>query len=68
MIVHQLNGFGGNGISPVLPPDGLQGGYYRLRLGQPHQVFQVIPDTGHLAFLEAPQKFNELMLGFLAGK
>ncbi len=27
---------------------------------------EVIPDTGHLVFLEAPAKFNELMLGFLA--
>jgi pimeloyl-ACP methyl ester carboxylesterase len=27
---------------------------------------EVIPNTGHLAFLEAPAKFNELMLGFLA--
>jgi pimeloyl-ACP methyl ester carboxylesterase len=26
---------------------------------------EVIPDTGHLAFLEAPDKFNALMLGFL---
>ena len=26
---------------------------------------EVIPDTGHLAFLEARQKFDELMLGFL---
>ncbi len=27
---------------------------------------EVIPDAGHLVFLEAPAKFNELMLGFLA--
>jgi pimeloyl-ACP methyl ester carboxylesterase len=27
---------------------------------------EVIPNTGHLAFLEAPQQFNELMLEFLA--
>src|ERR1700688_784815 len=27
---------------------------------------EVIPNTGHLVFLEAPQKFDELMLGFLA--
>ena len=27
---------------------------------------EVIANTGHLVFLEAPQKFNELMLGFLA--
>jgi pimeloyl-ACP methyl ester carboxylesterase len=26
---------------------------------------EVIPDTGHLAFLEAPGKFDALMLGFL---
>src|ERR1700687_6125671 len=27
---------------------------------------EVIPDTGHLVFLESPAKFNELMLAFLA--
>src|ERR1700733_1958735 len=27
---------------------------------------EVIPNTGHLVFLEAPQKFDELMLAFLA--
>jgi pimeloyl-ACP methyl ester carboxylesterase len=27
---------------------------------------EVIPGVGHLVFLEAPQKFNELMLAFLA--
>jgi len=27
---------------------------------------EVIPDTGHLVFLEAPAKYNELVLGFLA--
>jgi pimeloyl-ACP methyl ester carboxylesterase len=27
---------------------------------------EVIPNTGHLVFLEAPAKFNELMLAFLA--
>jgi pimeloyl-ACP methyl ester carboxylesterase len=27
---------------------------------------EVIPDAGHLAFLEKPKEFNELMLGFLA--
>jgi hypothetical protein len=26
---------------------------------------RLIPDTGHLAFLEARAKFDELMLGFL---
>lgn len=29
---------------------------------------EVIPNTGHLVFLEAPAKFNELMLGFLASR
>jgi pimeloyl-ACP methyl ester carboxylesterase len=29
---------------------------------------EVIPNVGHLVFLEAPTRFNELMLGFLAGK
>jgi pimeloyl-ACP methyl ester carboxylesterase len=29
---------------------------------------EVIPNTGHLAFLEAPAKFNELMLAFLASR
>ena len=27
---------------------------------------EVIPNTGHLVFLEAPAKYNELVLGFLA--
>jgi pimeloyl-ACP methyl ester carboxylesterase len=27
---------------------------------------EVLPDAGHLVFLDAPAKFNELMLGFLA--
>src|ERR1700712_1238902 len=27
---------------------------------------EVIPDTGHLVFLEAPARYNELVLGFLA--
>jgi pimeloyl-ACP methyl ester carboxylesterase len=26
----------------------------------------VIPDTGHLVFLEAPAKYDELLLEFLA--
>ena len=26
---------------------------------------EVIPDTGHLVFLEAPVKYDELLLGFL---
>jgi pimeloyl-ACP methyl ester carboxylesterase len=29
---------------------------------------EVIPNTGHLVFLEAPAKFNELVLGFLASR
>jgi pimeloyl-ACP methyl ester carboxylesterase len=29
---------------------------------------EVIPNVGHLVFLEAPQKFNELMLNFLSSK
>jgi pimeloyl-ACP methyl ester carboxylesterase len=29
---------------------------------------EVIPDTGHLVFLEAPAKYNELLLGFLAAR
>ena len=29
---------------------------------------EVIPDTGHLVFLEAPAKYNELVLGFLASR
>jgi pimeloyl-ACP methyl ester carboxylesterase len=33
----------------------------------PNAKAEVIPGVGHLVFLEAPQKFNELMLGFLAG-
>lgn len=32
----------------------------------PNAKAEVIPDTGHLVFLEAPQKFNELMLNFLS--
>jgi pimeloyl-ACP methyl ester carboxylesterase len=27
---------------------------------------EVIPNTGHLVFLEAPDKYRELVLGFLA--
>ncbi len=34
----------------------------------PNAKAEVIPNTGHLAFLEAPAKFNELMLAFLASK
>ena len=29
---------------------------------------EVIPDTGHLVFLESPEKFNALMLAFLASR
>jgi pimeloyl-ACP methyl ester carboxylesterase len=29
---------------------------------------EVIPDTGHLVFLEAPARYNELLLGFLASR
>ena len=32
----------------------------------PNGRAEVIPDTGHLVFLEAPAKYNELVLGFLA--
>jgi pimeloyl-ACP methyl ester carboxylesterase len=32
----------------------------------PNARAEVIPDAGHLVFLDAPAKFNELMLGFLA--
>jgi pimeloyl-ACP methyl ester carboxylesterase len=31
----------------------------------PNARAEVIPDTGHLVFLEAPAKYNELLLGFL---
>ncbi|SFJ99234.1 alpha/beta hydrolase [Bradyrhizobium sp. Gha] len=31
----------------------------------PNARAEVIPDTGHLVFLEAPDKFKELVLGFL---
>ncbi|MGD0851704.1 MAG: alpha/beta hydrolase [Bradyrhizobium sp.] len=37
-----------------------------LAAKMPDAHAEVIPNTGHLVFLEAPQKFNELMLGFLA--
>jgi pimeloyl-ACP methyl ester carboxylesterase len=37
-----------------------------LAARMPDARAEVIPDTGHLVFLEAPAKFNELMLGFLA--
>src|SRR6266404_3662156 len=34
----------------------------------PNGRAEVIPDTGHLVFLEAPAKYNELLLGFLAAR
>jgi pimeloyl-ACP methyl ester carboxylesterase len=39
---------------------------HALAAKMPNARAEVIPDTGHLAFLEAPAKFNELMLAFLA--
>src|SRR5580700_2693966 len=37
-----------------------------LAAKMPDARAEVIPNTGHLVFLESPQAFNELMLGFLA--
>jgi pimeloyl-ACP methyl ester carboxylesterase len=37
-----------------------------LAARMPDAHAEVIANTGHLVFLEAPAKFNELMLGFLA--
>src|SRR3984893_4392456 len=37
-----------------------------LAAKMPDAAAEAIPDTGHLVFLEAPEKFNELMLAFLA--
>ena len=37
-----------------------------LAAKMPDARAEVIPDAGHLVFLDAPAKFNELMLGFLA--
>jgi pimeloyl-ACP methyl ester carboxylesterase len=34
----------------------------------PNGRAEVIPGTGHLVFLEAPAKYNELVLGFLAAQ
>jgi pimeloyl-ACP methyl ester carboxylesterase len=34
----------------------------------PNAKVEVLPDAGHLVFLDAAPKFNELMLAFLAGK
>lgn len=39
-----------------------------LAAQMPHGKAEIIPDVGHLVFLEAPGRFNELMLGFLASK
>jgi pimeloyl-ACP methyl ester carboxylesterase len=33
-----------------------------------HAKAEILPDAGHLVFLDAPAKFNELMLDFLASK
>ena len=32
----------------------------------PDAKAEVLPNAGHLVFLDAPEKFNELMLAFLA--
>jgi pimeloyl-ACP methyl ester carboxylesterase len=37
-----------------------------LAAKMPDARAEVIPNTGHLVFLEAPSKFNEMMLAFLA--
>lgn len=37
-----------------------------LAAKMPNAKAEVIPSVGHLVFLEAEAKFNELMLGFLA--
>jgi pimeloyl-ACP methyl ester carboxylesterase len=39
-----------------------------LAAKMPNANAEVIPNTGHLVFLEAPAKFNELMLAFLASR
>ncbi|WP_024508991.1 alpha/beta hydrolase [Bradyrhizobium sp. ARR65] len=36
-----------------------------LAAKMPNARAEVIPNTGHLVFLEAPQKYDELVLGFL---
>ncbi|OSI62313.1 alpha/beta hydrolase [Bradyrhizobium canariense] len=36
-----------------------------LAAQMPNARAEVIPDTGHLVFLEAPEKYRELVLGFL---
>jgi len=37
-----------------------------LAAKMPDARAEVIPNAGHLVFLEAPSRFNELMLAFLA--
>jgi pimeloyl-ACP methyl ester carboxylesterase len=37
-----------------------------LAAKMPDARAEVVPNAGHLVFLEAPSKFNELMLAFLA--
>jgi alpha-beta hydrolase superfamily lysophospholipase len=37
-----------------------------LAAKMPDASAEVIPNAGHLVFLEAPLRFNELMLAFLA--
>jgi pimeloyl-ACP methyl ester carboxylesterase len=39
-----------------------------LAAKMPNGKAEVIPGVGHLVFLEAPAKFDELMLAFLSGK
>src|SRR6267154_1423214 len=39
-----------------------------LAAKMPDARAEVIPNAGHLVFLESPQKFNELMLAFLASR
>jgi pimeloyl-ACP methyl ester carboxylesterase len=36
-----------------------------LAAKMPNARAEVIPDTGHLVFLESPEKYKELVLGFL---
>jgi len=37
-----------------------------LAAKMPNASVEVLPNAGHLVFLDAPAKFNELMLAFLA--
>jgi pimeloyl-ACP methyl ester carboxylesterase len=39
-----------------------------LAAKMPNGRAEVIPNTGHLVFLEAPAKYNELLLGFLGSR